>query len=344
VRLPAARVADFLRRPDPAVRAVLLFGPDAGLVRERADALARGICPDLADPFRIADLAAAQLAGDPARLADEIAAQSLVGGRRVVRVREAGDGLSKLFAETIDAAPGDGFLVAEAGELPARSSLRRAFEEAKRGAAIGCYPDTPRELAAVIRDSLGASHVGVSRDAGEYLVAHLGGDRLQTRAELEKLALYAGEGGRIELADAEAVIGDSAQLSIDDAVFAAAEGDAAALERALGRVFQEGASPVTVIRALLRHLQRLHLFAARVAGGAGVAEVLRAARPPVFFRHEDNWKRQLALWDEGRLRPLLGAVAEAEFRMKLTGFPADTVCRAALLAVAEQARGKHPPP
>jgi DNA polymerase III subunit delta len=320
------------------MRAMLLYGPDAGLVRERADALARAVCPDLSDPFRVAELTGAAVAADPARLADEVAAQSLVGGRRVVRVREAADGLAKLFAGTIDAAPGDGFIIAEAGELPARSSLRRAFEEARCGVAIGCYPDTPRELAAVVRDSLAESRVAISRDAGEYLVAHLGADRLQTRSELEKLALYAGPGGRVELADAEAVVGDGAQLSIDDAVFGAAEGDAAAVERALGRVFQEGASAVTVVRALLRHLQRLHLFAARIANGTPAAEVLRGARPPVFFRHEDNWKRQLGLWTEARLRPVLGVVAEAEFRMKLTGFPAETLCRAALLAVAERAR------
>jgi DNA polymerase-3 subunit delta len=115
MKLAAARVTEFLRRPDPAVRAVLLYGPDAGLVRERADLLARLVCPDLQDPFRVAELGGAQLAADPARLADEVAAQSLIGGRRVVRVREAGDGLAKLFAGTIDEAPGDGFVVAEAG-------------------------------------------------------------------------------------------------------------------------------------------------------------------------------------------------------------------------------------
>ena len=89
MKLAPARVAAFLRRPDPAIRAILLYGPDAGLVRERADVLARSVCADLADPFRIADLNGAVLAADPARLADEAAQLSLIGGRRVVRVRAA---------------------------------------------------------------------------------------------------------------------------------------------------------------------------------------------------------------------------------------------------------------
>jgi len=39
MKLAAGRVEGFLRRPDPEIRAVLLYGPDAGLVRERAEAL-----------------------------------------------------------------------------------------------------------------------------------------------------------------------------------------------------------------------------------------------------------------------------------------------------------------
>jgi DNA polymerase III subunit delta len=338
VRLPAQRLEGFLRRPDPAIRAVLLYGPDAGLVRERADTLTRAICPDPRDPFRVAELAAVGLAADPARLADEAAQISLMGGRRVVRVRDAGDALATLFARFLANPLGDGLVVAEAGVLPARSTLRRAFDESPRAAAIGCYPDNARDLAAVIRDALAAHRVEASRDALDFLAGHLGEDRLLTRAELEKLTLYAGDGGRIGLDDARNVVADSAALSLDDAILAAAEGGAAALDRALARVFQEGESPVSVTRALLRHLQRLHLLAARVAAGASSEEAIRGARPPIFFKEQDSWRRQLQRWSEAGLRRALDRVAEAEFRMKLTGLPAETLCREAIFAIAQEAR------
>src|SRR6516164_9522059 len=296
MKLPAARVAAFLQQPDPAIRAVLLYGPDAGLIRERADTLARGVCPDLKDPFRVADLMAAALAADPARLADEAAQLSLGGGQRVVRVRGAGDALAKLFAGFLESTPGEALVVVDAGELPSRSALRRAFEAAPPAIAIGCYPDTPRELAAVIRETLAAHRVSASRDAGQFLVEHLGGDRLLTRSELEKLSLYAGDDGRVELEDAQQSVSDAAALELTDAVMAAAEGDAARVERVLCRVLQEGESPVTIIRALLRHLHRLHALTARAARGIGVEEVLR------------------------------------------TGLPAETICREAMLAVAQAAR------
>ncbi|HXC30014.1 MAG TPA: DNA polymerase III subunit delta [Stellaceae bacterium] len=338
MKLAAGRVDNFLRRPDPGIRAVLLYGPDAGLVRERADALGRTISPDLRDPFRVADLNGAALSADPARLFDEAAQISLMGGQRLVRVRDVGDAQSAVFSRFLGDPPGDGLVVVEAGDLPARGALRRLFDDAPCGVAIGCYPDGARDLAEIIRDTLGAHQIAASRDALEFLGAHLGGDRLLTRAELDKLTLYAGDGGRIELEDAKLSIANSAALSLDDAVLAAAEGDGPGLDRALARVFQEEESPVSVIRAALRHMQRLHALSARTAAGESIDNVLRGARPPIFFKQQDSFRRQLAQWREPLLRRQLDALAEAEVQLKTTGIPAETACRAALLAMAQQAR------
>ncbi|MBV8200172.1 MAG: DNA polymerase III subunit delta [Acidobacteria bacterium] len=335
---PPSRVASFLQRPDSDIRAVLIYGPDDGLVRERAGIIARAICPDLSDPFRVADLTAPVIAADPARLGDEAAQLSLTGGRRLVRVRGGDEGLAKPFLEFLTRMPGEAFVLVEAGELAPRSALRRAFEEARYAAAIACYPDTPRDLAALIRETLAAHKVTASRDAVQFLVEQLGGDRLLTRSELEKLLLYAGEGGRVELEDARLCISDTAALELDDAVMAAAEGDAVRLERVLCRVLQQGESPVTMIRALLRHVQRLHTLAARVTTGTSPEEVLRTARPPIFFKQEDSFRRQLLLWSEVQLRPQLKRLAAAELAMKTTGLPAETICRQAMLAVAQVAR------
>jgi DNA polymerase III subunit delta len=347
MRVSATRIPAFLKQPPREIRAVLLYGPDSGLARERADDLARSVCRDLQDPFRVVELSGSSVAADPARLADEAAQMSLIGGRRVVRVREAGDRLAALFRGFLDDAPGDGFIVVEAGDLPGSSALRRVFDASPRAAAIGCYPDMPRERSAVIHNVLKGHGIAVSGDAAQYLVEHLGVDRLLTRSELEKLALYAGDVGQVDLEDVRQSIGDSAALEVEDAVMAAAEGDATKLDRVLDRVFQVDESPVAVIRALLRHLHRLHALSARLTAGATVAEVMSTARPPIFYKQEDNFRRQLAMWTEAELRAALDRVAQSELHMKLTGLPAETICRQAMLAVARSAcrlmQQKRPP-
>jgi DNA polymerase-3 subunit delta len=327
MKLAGARAASFLKTPDPKIRAVLLFGPDAGLVRERADLLAGFVCPDLRDPFRVAEATGAAAAADPARLADEMAAMSLVGGRRVIRLREAGDGAVGAVENAL-AAPGDALLVAEAGELPGRSALRKLFESRAEAAAIGCYADSPKDLAEVIRSTLEAHRVGIAREALDYLVDRLGSDRLVTRSELEKLALYTGDGGRVDLAAAMISVGDSADLSLDDIVFAAAEGDAGALERALFRGLAEGENPIRILRAAQRHFQMLHL-------ANGRPEAVRA--PPLPSLRE-RLGAQARRWPASRAAAALDALTRAELAAKRTGAPQETICRAVLLALASPAR------
>jgi DNA polymerase III subunit delta len=338
VKLAPARLAGFLAKPDPAIRAILVHGGDAGLVRERADQIARAIVPDPDDPFRVALLAADTLLADPARLEDEARALSLVPGRRLVRVREAGDALGAAFDRFFKAMPaGDSLLLVEGGELPARSSLRRAFEAAKPALAIQCYADEPDELRALVRAVMGPRRIAVSGDAMEFLIANLGGDRLLSRQELEKLALYVGDGGRVGEEEAAALVGDSAALTLEDVTFAAAEGDAAALERSLKRAFEEGEQPVTVLRAEMRHFQRLFLAGARKAAGASDEAAIEGLRPRVFYKLTGRFKHQMNLWPPRRAAQVLAALLTAERHAKSTGLPGDAICRDALLRIARGA-------
>jgi DNA polymerase-3 subunit delta len=334
-------VAAYLAKPDPKLRAILVYGPDQGLVRERADAFSKTAVPILDDPFRVTAVTGAALLSDPARLYDEMAAQSLTGGRRLLRVREAGDALADLCAELLEAPPaGDALCVLEAGDLAGRSALRRAFEGAANAVAVPCYADTARELSDLVRTVLASHRVAASNEAQQYLASRLGSDRGVSRAELEKLALYAGDGGRIELEDALAAVGDSAALTAEDAAFAAADGDAEQLERALSRAFEEGDSAVAILRGAIRHFERLHVTGLRVSAGSSTEEALRALRPPIFFKHQDRFSAALRRWPPRRAAVALRLLLEAEQQTKRTGFPDRTICSEVLLRLARGAQSR----
>ena len=345
MKLAGARIqaflAGYLAKPDPQWRAILVYGPDQGLVRERAEALAKAAVPALDDPFRVAVLTAATIAADPARLHDEMAAQSLSGGRRLLRVREAAEALAERCEALLEDPPaGDSLCLVEAGDLAARSPLRRVFETAGNAVAIPCYADGVRELGELVRGVLAGHQVSASAEAQQYLVRRLGGDRQLSRGELEKLALYAGDGGRIELEEAMAVVGDTAELTVEDAVFAAAEGEAAHLERALERAFQEGESPVAVTRGAMRLFERLHLTGLRIAAGSSPEEAIRALRPPIFYKQQDRFAAALRRWPPRRAAAALRLLLESEQQMKQTGFPDQTICGECLLRLARGAQAK----
>ncbi len=334
MKVAANRADAFARDPDAAVRAVLVYGPDDGLVRARADALTKAVAEDTNDPFRVAEVSAAALREEPSLIADEAAAIALTGGRRVVRMRDAPESAAGVLEFFLTDSPGDALVVVQAGALNARSKLRKLFEDAKNAAALACYADDERALDQVIRSTLKADGISVSTDAMDYLTANLGADRGLSVAELEKLAIYVGPGSTVGLKDAAASVGDSSALSIDDVVFAAAGGNGLAADRALTRSYQEGVNPVTILRALGRHLMRLQLARAKIDGGAPVDAAMKALRPPVFFKLAGPFRQQLRVWSGSKIARALGLVLQAERDCKRTGAPAPELCGRAILQIS----------
>ncbi|MBI3707266.1 MAG: DNA polymerase III subunit delta [Proteobacteria bacterium] len=337
MKIDARAAEKFLAKPDAKARDILLYGPDGGLVRERGAALARAVVADLNDPFRVVELSGAALADDPARLADEAAALAMTGGRRVVRIRPAGNEVAPVFASFLKFPAGDALIVVEAGELDGRGALRRLFESAANAAAIACYRDEGRDLAVVIRDTLAQHQVTASADAASWLASRLGGDRLITRAELEKLALYVGAGNEASLDDARACVGDSADIDLDDLLRATALGEIAALERALDKLAAEGLTAVGLLRAAQRHFMRLHLAAGHIALGKDTKSALMSLRPPVFWKEEQPFLAALKRWPLPRLTRALSRLLEAEIACKSAGAPADLLAARCLLELAQQA-------
>jgi DNA polymerase-3 subunit delta len=331
VKLPPARVAAFLRDPGNC-RVVLLFGDDAGMIRDRAEALVRTVTGSLDDPFLVTELARE----DIRQLPNEAAGLSLMGGRRVVRVRDVTDAATDPV-QTLLKSRAPALVVLEAPSIQSRSRLRTALEAAPDGAAIGCYPEEGRALEDTIRETLRANGAGIDPDALSWLSQQLGADRASTRAELEKLALYVGPGNRVDLDSAMACVGDLAGLSLDDALFAATTGDVATTDRALEAAMAEGAAPVQVLRAALGHLQRLHR--ARLAmdeQGLTAGDAVKGLRPPVFYQKVGAFTRSLGLWPSPTLTAAMAALAEAERGCKRTGWPDDALCRNAVLTLARR--------
>ena len=331
MKLDARRVAAFLRDP-AATRVVLLHGEDEGLIRQRADALTQAVVGSRDDPFRVAWLARE----DHARLGEEASAIAMLGGRRVVRVRDAIDALAAPL-EAAAAWPGDSLIVLEAtGALPARSKLRALVEAMPNGAAIACYPEEGRALQDRIGATLNTAGIRIDADALAYVAGRMGADSASVAGEIEKLVLYAGDARQLDLDDARACVGDAASVAFDDAVFAATAGDTAATDRAVELALAEGATPVAITRGVLQHLARLHLARGLMATGASAEDAVRALRPPVFFKRVGEFNRALRRWDAARLLAAMAEARRVEASCKQTGAPDTLLVRRLLLVLARQ--------
>jgi DNA polymerase III subunit delta len=326
--------------PPKDLRVALVYGPDAGLVQERAEKLLKSVVPDLTDPFNVSDLSEAVLLADPARLADEAAAISMMGGRRVVRVRGAGNDLAELLESFLDDIKGDALVVIEAGDLAKTGALRKLFDAHKSAAAVQCYPDSLRDLGDVVRDALRAEGLSIQPDALEDAVSRLGSDRGVTRREIEKLVLYMHGQKQVSPEDVRAVMGDEAEARSESACDAAAGGDLAKLDRELERLWVSDIQPAQVIRSAMGHFQKLMQARESAARGETIDNVMKRLRPPVHFSRSQAFKAQAQRWNSDKLGEALDMLLDAEVLTRTTGVPAQAVTGRALMNIAAMAKGR----
>lgn len=325
-----------LSRIDPRTSVVLLYGPDGGLVSERANALAHKAVDDPADPFQLVKLAGEDVAADPQRLVDEANTIGLFGGRRVIWVKAGGRNLAPALAPVLAAPPADTLVMLEAGDLNRSSPLRTMCERSTAALALPCYADEGRTLVSLVDDMLAGAGLTIDREARETLLSLLGADRLATRNEIAKLALYAHGQETVTLDDVEAVVGDVSSLTFDAAVDAAFAGNLAEVDHAAARLRSEGLDAGVLMGMALRHALMLLRATFALDGGAGFDEATRPMR--LNFRRKDTVARQLRLWTASRLVFAIRACGEAAAAIRRQSALAPAIAHRALMELARQAQ------
>lgn len=342
MKLSGKRLDEFLRAARPSKNFVLVYGPDQGLVHERAKDLAGKWVVNLKDPFAVSEFAADQLKSDLARLSDAATSLSLTGEDQVIWVRDGGDKITDIIKSVIEDPVKAWPIIVEGGELAPRSSLRKLFESHDKCAALACYADEGRGLERVITETLRSEGVTADREAITYLMEMLGGDRLVIRGELEKLALYAkgkeASTGVINGEDVLSCIGNSSMTSLDELVYAVGNGNQPGIDAALIKAFSDGLNAVAIIRAVQRHFHRLHIVKGQMEQGDSLDKAVSGLRPPIFFKWKDAFQRQANTWSLERINGALALSTECEAQCKTTGMPAEVLCNRALMRIAQGAR------
>lgn len=325
-------------RPPADVAFYLVFGPDVGLVAERARAIAGAFC-DMSDPFALVRIEGSELTANPTRLADEAYAVSMFSSRRAILLRDAGgrSDLSGRFKALLKDPPPETAIVVEAGDLKKTNPLRVLFEQDKRAMAIACFSDDERSIGALIDAEVASAGLAIAAEARAALVSLLGGDRLMTRGEIQKLCLYARGNAAITLADVEALIGDSSTFAVDEVVDAAACGQLVALVESLAKARAEGVDAGQMAGAALRHFMLLDELRAAVDNGVSASDAVNGARPPVFFKRKGKVETALGLWPPARLARAITVLGDAARDARLNAVLAADIVGETLLSLARAA-------
>ncbi|MEJ0050627.1 MAG: DNA polymerase III subunit delta [Methylovirgula sp.] len=325
----------FIVKPAPNIFLYLVFGTDAGLIAERAQKIIAAGVDDLKDPFEFLRISGDELAADPLRLADEANTIPMFGGRRAIAIDAQGKSFVAALEPILAKPPLDCTIVIEAGALKRDAPLRKLCESNPRAAALECYPDSAKDVAQLIDSELRADNLSIDSDARTLLISLLGEDRLTTRAEIAKLALYARGAGTITIGHIAAIVAEASSLALDTAIDGAFEGDLRAVEKTAERVFSEGGDYNALLGAALRHATALHRarLDAESGRGPGGGGGFGFRRSPAFERH-------VRAWPSERLSRTIIALNQAIGKARRDPRLADQIALRTLWSIALSARKK----
>ncbi len=338
MKLTWKQIEPFVKSPDKKARVVLIYGPDDGLMRERAKLIGKTIVENLDDPFNVINITAEQLAEDPARLNDEANAMSMMGGSRLIRIQGGADKLTTTIKAYLEDPSPENLVVIEAGELGTRSSLRQLCEKSKNAAALPCYIEDERGMANLIRSALSDAGFRIDADAIHYFSAAIQGDRARARNEIEKLITYMGadnaEKKLISLHDVTASCGEAGSTNLDDIVYAVAGGNPKLAMSTYHKLLGEGVNNIVILRSLQNHFHRLHYTQSLMQQGKSTEEAVKSLQPPIFFKVAPAFKAHLNKWKGRKLDAVMMKLYELEAQTKKTGTPVETLCAQAILSLS----------
>ena len=339
MKLESREIAGFLRNPGTS-RLALIFGEDEGLIRERGQALTSRVAGSLDDPFLVTELTREGWTRMPA----EMAALSMVGGRRVVLVRDATDAALPHVVEAMKTA-GAAMLILEAAGLP-KGKLRSFAEASPESVAFGCYVEEGLALSTFIRGLLAESAVTIEDQAVEWLGQNLGPGRSAVRGEIAKLVLFVGSSRHLTMEAVQFCIGEQAGED-GDGMIAALLGQRTTADGAVEKALADGIGGVGVIRTALMLLLRLHQARLRIEEGYSAGEAMRLMRPPVFRKAMPAVMATLQLWSADSMLRCIELARRAEFDCKQTASRPDLLARRFVADLARsaksQSRARHIP-
>ncbi len=329
----------FLTKAIDLYRIFLVYGPDRGLMSERAAELAAkaGAKPD--DPFSFTRIDFSDLQGDPGRLVDEVNALGLFSGAKVIWVKGSGadkalvDGLQVLLSS----APPENLLIIEGGDLKKTSALRKLCEQGKFSLAIPCYADDIKGLNQLIDQELSAENLKITSDARERLLEGLGGDRVASRNEIRKLALYCRDAGTVTEEHVLDIIGDASAISTDDAVDCVLKGDVAGLHRALQKITASKTPIFLVLQSCLKQFQLLDLMRTEMEEKrTPAAQVMQTTGRHIHFKRKPLFETALRTWTPEALARESNRLQTAVLQSRQKAVLEDTIAFQTLLATALQ--------
>lgn len=333
-----------LTQLDPAMRLMLVTGPDDATMAAVASHLVRIAGPDV----ERLDLSSSQLSADPSLLAAEAASLSLFSPRRLIRLEISGSGDDVLAAAEglLKADKAINPVIASGATVTEKSKLMKLVDGSPHALGTVCYQPDRRALVNIAMEAGREAGLRFGNAEAQILIDLVSGDQALMRREIEKISLYldAAPDRQRQVTPAEiALLGAAThEEDISECINVALGGKVADLPAMLAKATAIGVAEIRLIRSLsLRTLQLVRLRA-DVDQGVHPSSLVASPKSGVFWKERDAVAAQLHLWDAARLARLMTRLLECEQALKASGTAGAVMFRKLITDIAHQAARARP--
>lgn len=334
----ATDIAQYIKKPDNKIKCFVIFGTNEGMITDYANQIAKSICPDLNDAFCVVNLSMEELDKDIGILYGEYNAQSLLGGRRVILIKDGNNNLTAHFKNLFKDSKSDTLVIVTSASINTKSSLVNLAKESPDFALVACYDDREESIYSYARDFLIGNGITINRAAMDLLCSRLSSDRKVSSGELDKLVTYLGGKKNLELEDVKTVISDTSSSSEEDLCYLVAKGETQKALEACHELLYEGETEVALTRSLTYHFFKLLGCIALMEKGQSATSVINSLRPPVMFFRKDDLILQLRIWKRKDICNVLELLYNCEKNCKTTNFPTEDMLSYTILQISGAAR------
>lgn len=320
------------------IRGVVIYGSNEGMISTLSQEFIKCISKDIYDAFHVSYLDMSDVSADVGALYAEFNAQSLMGGRRVVVIKEASAQLTKPLKELLDSSSSDSLLVITSSVLKTKDSLAVMAKDMDYMYGIGCYDDRDEDITQFASKFVARNGFVIDNIAFQVLCSRLSNDRKISANELDKLITYMGSKKEITIEDIKTVISDTSASSQEDLSYFVAQG---AIEKAINsynRLIFEGENPVSIVRAISYHFMKLLDCVGKMEKGETADKVVNSIKPPLMFFRKNAFISQLRVWNKNRILNALNVLYQAERECKTSDLPAEQIASFAIIRISNGAK------
>lgn len=331
------QIEKFFKKPEDNIKVFLVYGSNEGLQAEYVKNLIKCISPDVYDPFQVVYLNCSDVLADVGALFSEYSSQSLMGGRRVIVIKDADNNLTKHIKTLLETPGSDTLVVISSGSMNKKSSLVVLAEGREDMAVIACYEDRDEDVFTTVRSMLSENGFTINNEALQLLCSRLSNDRKTNLGEIEKLITYMGDKKVIGSDEVRNIISDASASSSDDVCYFAASGNTDKAQKAFQKMINEGNEPISIVRNLSYHFNKILTVLSYIEKGETVDRAVMKLVPRIIFFRETNFKRQVNVWNKTNTLSALELLYKCERDCKTTNMPVEEIVSYTIMQIASKA-------